>query len=146
MLPILIIDSDVKPIYEICRKIWRENCANRSGMVKPIFLRSSASIIKNTFEVVDDSIYIHKPELKSEEIIEKTLVGIAYFLENFKSEFILRTNLSSFYSITNLLKLVDSLKSERVYAGFLGEHQFNEELISFCSGSGFLLSKDISQL
>lgn len=71
-------------------------------------------------------------------IFEKTIDCFKYIEQNFTYKHIIRSNLSSFYIIDNLIKIHKLLDVEKIYAGRLGIH----ENIIFCSGCGFWISKD----
>ena len=72
-------------------------------------------------------------------ILIKTLETMNYVNNNFKYKHILRTNLSSFFILENLLKYSNILPEKNLYAGVIGNHQN----ILFGSGAGFWMSKDI---
>lgn len=67
-------------------------------------------------------------------ILHKTIFGLEYINNNYTYKHILRTNLSSFFIIDNLIKINKSLPDTNVYAGICTS--------TFVSGAGFWLSKD----
>ena len=74
-------------------------------------------------------------------ILEKTIEAFKYINNNFSYKHILRTNISSFFIIDNLIKINNILNKEKIYAGVIGNHPPLKTL--FCSGAGFWISKDI---
>ena len=143
MLPILVIDNNDLPIYQICRHIWRSNVQKFQNEVKLFFLRSSKDVPIGEVVINGEYIYTNKSDSSNVEIINKTLVAIKYLLDDYEFDWILRTNLSSFYSIENLLKCLHSLPKTNAYAGYPGIFHNGNKIISFCSGSGYLISKDV---
>ena len=84
-------------------------------------------IIENTFYVkLEESIFYG--------VTYKTLKAIEYFSENY--DYILRTNLSSFYRFDKLYDILQTAPRNNYYAGINGGE--------FVSGCGFIISKDIS--
>jgi len=71
-------------------------------------------------------------------VLKKTLESFRYIEENYEYKHILRTNLSSFFIVDNLIKVSKNLSNENVYAAFIG----NYKNMLFGSGSGFWLSRD----
>ena len=145
MLPILVIDNNDLPIYKVCRYIWRSNIEKYRKEVKLFFLRSSNDVSTDGIKFERDCIYVNKADSTNVEIIKKTLAAIKHCLNQYEFNYLLRTNLSSFYSINNLLLSLNDLPKANCYAGYKGIFQNEENLISFCSGSGFLLSRDVCE-
>jgi hypothetical protein len=57
-------------------------------------------------------------------------------------DYIIRTNLSSFYVFSRLFKFLTTLPTEKCYCGVQGQ----EDNWTFASGSGFILSPDLVKL
>ena len=150
MLLILIIDNNSKPIYNICREIWRSNAAKYPDDVKIYFLRSSESMCDDNITEQGDILHINMPledvNIANIEIIKKTLAATKFCLERWDFNFLIRTNLSSFYNIPNLIDLIENLPKKDIYAGFIGEYQDGDDLLEFCSGAGCIMSKDICKI
>jgi len=75
-------------------------------------------------------------------ILIKTLETMNFVNETFTYKHILRTNLSSFFILDNLINNSTSLLKHNIYAGVIGNHNN----ILFASGAGFWMSKDIVEL
>ena len=71
-------------------------------------------------------------------ILIKTINAFKLINEKYSYNKLLRTNLSSFFIINNMLKFSYSLSNTSLYAGFIGSYLNNK----FCSGAGFWCSKD----
>lgn len=72
-------------------------------------------------------------------ILKKTIMAYEYVNSKYDYNKIIRTNLSSFFIIDNLIKLEKKLDNYNLYAGVIGIY-INKK---FCSGAGFWCSKDI---
>lgn len=84
-------------------------------------------------------------------IINKTILGIEAMqsrLDEF--DYIIRTNLSSFFPFDNLKKYLNKLPRQNCYAGITlyGIKHLPQEVlfISFISGAGIILSRDLVKL
>jgi len=71
-------------------------------------------------------------------ILIKTLNSFDYIHNNYEYKHILRTNLSSFFILEQLINVHKSLSHKNIYAGMVGNY-YN---ISFVSGTGFWISSD----
>lgn len=67
-------------------------------------------------------------------VLHKTIFGLDYLNSNYNYKHILRTNLSSFFILDELIKINKNLPDSNVYAGVCTP--------TYVSGAGFWLSKD----
>lgn len=146
---VLIIDSDAEPIYAIGREIWRQNA--KLNNLEIFFLRATKDIKDDSIYIEDDVIYSKWIDDFSDRLIDKTLKGFIYSLKNLDFKFILRTNLSSFFNIPLFKDYINSLSESSIYAGpkeMIGLTLPNgiSGNLFFCSGSGYLISKDLVNL
>lgn len=106
---------------------------------------------KNQFK--DHELYVkcHNQNSKKESnvfvgehpiIIEKTIKMFDFILRNYNFDFIFRTNLSSYVDLTSLLDYTKNIELNNCYMGYIGEH----ENITFASGAGILLTRDMVEL
>lgn len=72
-------------------------------------------------------------------ILKKTINAFIEIQKKYKYNYVLRTNISSFFIIDNLLKIKKKLKPINLYSGFLGDYGD----FQFVSGAGIWLSSDI---
>jgi len=104
-----------------------------------IFFMFGNDVILNDLELSNEDIIVtNTPENLIPGILIKTVNSFKHIEENYEYKYILRTNLSSFFIVDNLIKLTKNLPNEDVYAGVIG----NYNNILFGSGAGFWLSRD----
>lgn len=72
-------------------------------------------------------------------ILFKTIQCFVDVENKYNYKHIIRTNLSSFFIIHNLLEIQKRLDNSRIYAGVIGDHHG----INFCSGACFWITKDV---
>ena len=146
---VLIIDSDAEPIYSLGREIWRNSA--RKYNFEIYFLRSEKNYSNDSIVVDGDTIYCRWIENFSERLIYKTLKGFEYCLQNSRCKYVLRTNLSSFFNIPLFQVYCESAPETSLYAGPLESYPLTlpngvSGTLLFCSGSGYLLSRDLVEL
>jgi hypothetical protein len=108
--------------------------------IKVFLLFSEDSKTDDLSDIIKPNLLIHNnKESLIPGILEKTIYGFKYIDNTFDYNYIIRTNLSTFYIVNNLLKISTELNKRNLYAGFIGMHGD----IKFCSGACFWISKDI---
>jgi hypothetical protein len=93
--------------------------------------------ISETICQKDHFIYIKGKE-EFHKIYEKTVRSIDFINKNYTYDFLVRTNISSFWNIDNLFKISNQLPSVGCLAGV---YMFNH----FISGTGIILSRDVCE-
>ena len=139
----LIIDSD-DPIYVINRRVWRAYM-NSDPRILCLFLRNDPTCpAEGRLDLSSNTLFVQGTENLIPGILNKTIAGFEYCLRNFTFDYIIRTNISSFYVLPNLHKYVlPTLPRNNYYAGFQGR---DRQDIPFASGAGFFVSPDIVRL
>ena len=84
------------------------------------------------------------PESIIPGIYDKTIECFEYIVASYSYKHMLRTNLSSFFIIENLMKTSESLSDTNLYAGYISGGR--KTGISFCSGACIWMSQDIVQI
>ena len=114
-LIILIIAShgDGQTHYDLFKKCWEEYM-NRFPEAKCFFLYSDENIESDIY-VTANSITHKSKESLVPGILFKTNAGKYFCHKKFKYDFLLRTNLSSFIHIPNLLKYLDTKYEPRIW-------------------------------
>ena len=145
----LIIDSDAEPIYAVGREIWRRNAKKHN--IEIYFLRADEKITDDSIRVEGDTIHSKWIDNFSDRLIDKTLKGFKYCLEKTDCQYILRTNLSSFFDIPLFKTYLESIPPSGIYAGPFEYFPLTlpngiSGNLCFCSGAGYLISRDIALL
>jgi hypothetical protein len=103
--------------------------------IKYFFIELKEDLVCDICEK-DDYIYVKGTENLVPGIYIKTIKCMKYINENYEYNFVVRTNLSSFWNLDNLLSLKNNLPYDNFCGGYI---MFNQ----FLSGTGIVLSKDV---
>jgi len=103
--------------------------------VKYLFVEYGGVSMKDDFLETDEYFYI-KGEEQFDKILEKTVIASDYISRNYSFDFLIRSNLSSFWNIPNLLRLHSKLSLSNFFGGVVVGS-------SFVSGTCIIISKDI---
>lgn len=141
---ILIIASNNFPVYEKLQEQWRSYMDSDPEHIKVYFLKGDPDLATpHRFE--QDTIWIRTTEgyvPQSAGIINKTILALEALSPRLSEfQYVLRTNLSSFYVFPRLLKYVHKLPKTRCYSAsplYPGSE--------IGSGCGFLISSDVARL
>lgn len=129
----LIISSDDLEVYSQMRNIFRKYSCHYEKHFKYFFIQNR----NQTEEVVEenDFLYFSGTESLIPAIYQKSLKAIQYIYKKYSYDFVIRTNLSSFWHMDNVLQYLDKLPRYGFAGGFQCEY--------FISGTGIILSKDV---
>ena len=125
-------------LIEIYWKPFIKYLKEKKYRIKIYFMFGNDVILNDLNLSSEDYIVTNSPENLIPGILKKTLNSFKYIEENYKYKYILRTNLSSFFILDNLITLSKNLPNEDLYAGVIGNHNN----ILFGSGAAFWLSRD----
>lgn len=132
---ILIIDSP-NHHYNNLKKIQQETWNNENYNKYQTFYYSFSPNV-NKILCTDTDLIIPGRE-GFFNIGKKTLIAFDYILNNFDFDFLFRTNLSSYIDTKLLYKHINN--NDLIYDGIVGNFK---GLYEFCSGSGYVIRKDI---
>jgi len=104
---------------------------------KYFFCEYNNLITENIVEV-DNFIYIKGVE-GFDKIYEKTIKSIEYINKKYEYNFLIRTNISSFWNIHNMFNLSNKLPITGCLSGI---YIFND----FITGTGIIMSKDVCEV
>jgi len=90
------------------------------------------------FKDIQKNIIVAPCQENFNNILKKTILGIKYLNHIYNYKYLIRSNISSFWVIDNLLKVMKILPKSNVYAG-------PNNWDRYISGCGIIMSRDISQ-
>jgi len=131
----LILSSNDNPIYAELKKLHVIYLKNYVPLIRFYFVEFR----KDQEEIVienDNHIYIQGEESINPGMILKTCKAIEYLNEHYNYEFIVRTNLSTFFYMQNLLEYLLIIPSTNSCGGF--------NYRNFITGTGIFLSRDVA--
>jgi hypothetical protein len=137
-LLVLIIASDDFPVYPELQKIWRSYMHNDEEHVEAYFIRAKPDLA-SPYEIKDDVIWIKSEENLIPGILNKTVLSIDAFLpriQNGEFDYVLRTNLSSFYVFPQALEFLKTCARNNFYCAVGSD--------GIGSGCGFFMSPDVA--
>ena len=135
---ILIIASHTGEHYDVFTEIWSKYM-NSNKYIKSFFVYSNPDQIENVI-VTENTITHRSKEWYEPGILYKTIAAMDYCVSHYSFDYLLRTNLSSFYCFPRLLDYIEI--QPRVNYAAAKQNIFREG-VGFLSGAGFILSKDI---
>lgn len=140
-LLVLITASDDLQVYVENQKIWRAYMHLDPEHVEAYFIKANPNL-ESKCEVCGDVFWCKTGDVLFPGVMNKTVSALEYFLPRMHEfDYVLRTNLSSFYVFPRLLEFLKQLPRSGCYCG--SKVQYNSEL-SFVSGSGYILSADVA--
>lgn len=132
----LIISSDNIPQYLQMKEISQKYYKLFSDNIKYFYIELKPNL---TEEIIENGnhIYIKGTESLIPGILYKTQKALSYINHKYEFKYVIRTNLSSFWNLYNLLDLQTKLP----VSFFGGSIAFNR----FISGTGIIMSNNISK-
>jgi hypothetical protein len=140
----LIISSNDNPIYEEFKKLQRLYLnlpIDPEYRIKYFFIEFKLDIDNQnhpTVMEVNDIIYIQGEESINPGMILKTCKAIEHVYNNYNYDFLIRTNLSTMFNLSNLFEYLRLLPKENACGGF--------NYRTFITGTGIILSRDVSKI
>lgn len=132
----LVISSNNETVYDKHREVWK-SYMNTSSEIDVYFIQ-----YRDGPQEIDGNTFWLSGKESLQGITTKTIDSIQYFLNQKDYDFIVRTNMSSFWNFSALLNHLKTLPTENLYSGVVGRHGNT----LFASGSGFIMSKDVARL
>lgn len=146
----LIISSDDLLIYNKLRTISIAYHSEFTGRIKHFFVELKPDIEE---DVREDGCFIYVKGIESviPGIYIKTIYAMRYINSKYNYKHIIRTNVSSFWNLPNLLKYQEKLPIVDFAGGILHGHTIvmgeptEQNVILFASGTGIFMSKDVAE-
>jgi hypothetical protein len=147
-LLVLFISSDNFPgtdliaphPYPVFQQVWRQYMHLHREHIEAYFIRGDPDL-PVPFEIRGDTIWCKTVENVMPGILNKTVLALEGLLPRIQQgefQFILRTNLSSFFVFPRVLEFIQTLPLGKCYSASGGDW--------FGSGCGFFLSSDVAAL
>jgi hypothetical protein len=76
-------------------------------------------------------------------ILPTTLSALEYVRLNFEYDFIVRTNVSSYWNVRNLITVLDGMPKNDLFMGVVGTANVENDELDFISGAGMIMSRNI---
>lgn len=124
----IVIASDTD-YYNKNKKILNK-FMNSNKDVKTFYIYCNKKKLNN-----DENLYFNCNESLRPGILQKTIQAFQYINKHYNYDYIVRTNLSTFWNINHLLQQIKKLPKEKCLAG--------QKCRSFISGTGIILSHDL---
>lgn len=145
----LIIASDNNPAYLELQKIWSSYMNCDPDHFEVYFIHADPSLSSHNID--GNHLYLPGEESYKPGILMKTILALESFLPRLDEfDFIIRTNLSSFYIFPRLLNCLKTLPTTRCYGGqimhFRPEWNRGKDYKRFVSGAGIIMSSDIARM
>ena len=132
----LIISSDNESVYAQMKQL-SPKYYSLFNEIKYFFIENRQM---DDNQVIEDNnyLYINGNESFIPGIYQKSIKAIEYINSKYSYDFVIRTNLSTFWHMENLFKFLDSKPKER----FAGGYAFQ----GFISGTGIIMSRDVGNM
>lgn len=136
---VLVIASDNLPVYIELQKLWRSYMHYNPEQVEAYFIKADTDL-SNICEIKEDIIWSRCEESLTPGIVNKTVLSLDLLLPRIKTEFdyILRTNLSSFWIFPKLLDFLETTPRANFFSGYI--------LGNIISGAGMIMSSDVAEI
>ncbi len=136
---VLIIACDSPEVFFENQKTWRSYMHLDREHVEVYFIKADPKL-DTTSSIVDDVIWSKTEENYIPGILNKTILSMEAILPRLDEfDYVLRTNLSSFYYFPKLLEFLKTAPQTNFYCGV-------DYYGWFASGAGFILSPDLVKL
>lgn len=136
---LLVLASDNLDIYRKFKQVY-EQYLNVSNDIKVFFVLGN-STTKNTPKNSD--LVFDIPETYYPGMLQKTLAAINHIKTNYNCDYIVRTNISTFWVFDRLLKRLDTLPSSNYATGPFRSCRHNGKVLpTYISGTSLVMTKD----
>ena len=132
----LIISSDNEDVYSKMKELFPKFYELYPDKIKYFFIENRSL---ETGIIEDNNyLYINGTESFIPGIYQKSIKAIEYVTNNYSFDYVIRTNLSTFWHLPNLFNLLDSKPKEKFACGYAFQ--------GFISGTGIIMTRDVGIL
>lgn len=144
---VLVIASDQLPIWHELQNVWRTYMHLDPDHVEVYFIKRDPDL-STSCEIKGDVIWSKGEENFIPGILDKTIISMEAMLPRLSEfDYVIRTNISSFYYFPRLFEFLKRLPKEKCYAGFWGEpYQGSFRDWWWICGAGIIFSPDVVEL
>lgn len=130
-----------RPLYSHLKNVWEQYC-DSEPLLKTVFVYGGG--IKDFIPRRHDWIYENVEENNHPGMIIKTLKAFEDIDQLYDYDFIVRTNLSTFWDFPRLLNRLNSLPTEKCLCGTpIRMHDTEKNLLDYIAGYDIIISRDI---
>lgn len=139
---VLVISSENFPVFPYLQKIWKSYMHLDPEHIEAYFIKGDPDLPSDS-EIREDIIWTKSDENYIPGILNKTVLAMEHMAPRLKEfDYVVRTNLSSFYYFPNLLKYLQNLPRENCYNAFIGY----VDGAPYGGGAGIIFSRDLVEL
>jgi len=132
----LIISSDNEPVYKQMKELSPKYYNMYSEQIKYFFIEHKQ--INEEIIEENNNLYINGIESFIPGIYQKSIKAIEYINNKYSYDYVIRTNLSTFWHIENLFNLLNMKPKTNFAAGYAFQ--------GFISGTGIIMSRDVGNI
>ena len=140
----LVIACDTEPFYADHRQQWRRYM-NRHPAIQSFFIRHDPKLATEYYLEADTMTLWMRGAECGFKIYDKTAMALKWFLQNPEYadvEYVVRTNLSSFYLWNRLVAYLKTAPKTRYVSGRIVSQHDN---VPYPSGCGMVFSRDVAE-
>ncbi len=145
---VLAVASDDKPYYKELQKVWRSYMDYDPEHVEAYFVKADPRL-SSLYKIEDHTIWAKAETSVTPGIADKTILAMEAMIPRIKEfDFIVRTNLSSFFVFPRLLEFMKTLPKTGCYHACENKilQGGGKPYIPFGSGACFILSPDLVEM
>jgi hypothetical protein len=142
----LIISSNEIPEFSQMRELTQKYMDLFQDDIKYYFLEYRENM---EGEILEENNYLYFKGSDSiyASIYKKSIKAIEYISNKYDYDYVIRTNISTFWHIYNLFKFLEIMPKENFAGGYYTQFFYtNTKTIQFASGTGIIMSKDVGDI
>jgi hypothetical protein len=136
------IKPEWKPVFPFFKAV-HEQYINTNKDIRAFYVYGNTQVSRPSEH---DLIFSNIPETNHPGILLKTVAALEYLSENFTYDYVIRTNLSTFWDLNKLLNRLDTLPASNCVRGTPMSLAVDSTRYNFISGFDLVLSKDVVQV
>jgi hypothetical protein len=131
----LIISSQNNEIYLKMRYLLSKFYCIYPNEIKYFFVENKENLDQ---DVIEDNNYLYIKGIESyvPGIYQKTINAMEYVTNKYSFDYLIRTNLSTFWHLPNLFNFLNNIPKEKFAGGF--------NIQGFLTGTGIIMSRDVA--